>query len=182
MSFSAGQIRDMLTEYETDHHTGMDTEAVAETIYQYTSGYPYLVSAVCKIMDEKLTVPDPLPDCKSIWTAQGVEEAVRIILSSRTTLFDSMIKHIDEYPELKKLLHLMLFQGEQVAYNADNRIIDLAQMFGYVKRNGTYIHVANRVFETRLYNLFLSEEEFSNAMSTMARQDKNPDGGADGVA
>ncbi len=173
MSFSAGQIRDMLTEYETDRHTGMDTEAVAKTIYQYTSGYPYLVSAVCKIMDEKLTVPDPLSDCKSIWTAQGVEEAVRIILSSRTTLFDSMIKHINEYPELKKLLHLMLFQGEQVAYNADNRIIDLAQMFGYVKRNGTYIHVANRVFETRLYNLFLSEEEFSNAMSTMARQDKN---------
>ncbi len=173
MSFFAGQIRDMLTEYETDHHTGMDTEEVADTIYQYTSGYPYLVSAICKIMDEKLAAQESCPDRKNIWTAQGVEEAVRIILNSRTTLFDSMIKHINEYPELKKLLHLMLFQGEQVAYNQYNRAIELAQMFGYVKCVGVSVQVANRVFETCLYNLFLSEEEVSNAMSKMARQDKN---------
>lgn len=115
-------------------------------------------------MDEKLTVPDSLSDHKSIWMVRGVEEAVRILLNSRTTLFDSMIKHINEYPELKNLLHLMLFQGEQVVYNADHHIIELAQMFGYVKRSGMYIHVANRIFEMRLYNLFLSEEELSNTM------------------
>ena len=54
MGFSAVQIRTMLDAYESDHQTGMDTALVADEIYQYTSGYPYLVSAICKILDEKL--------------------------------------------------------------------------------------------------------------------------------
>ena len=37
MSFSVDQIEAMLTEYESDHHTGMDRKAVANEIYQYTS-------------------------------------------------------------------------------------------------------------------------------------------------
>lgn len=41
----------------------------------------------------------------------------------------------------------------------DNPAINLAAMFGYIcNRNGS-IQVSNRIFETRLYNLFLSEEE-----------------------
>lgn len=35
------------------------------------------------------------------------------------------------------------------------------------------IKIANRIFETRLYNMFLSEEELSNAMNSLAKQDKN---------
>jgi len=54
MSFSAGQVAAMLVEYEEDTHTGMNIEAVSSEIYQYTSGYPYLVSAICKLLDEKL--------------------------------------------------------------------------------------------------------------------------------
>lgn len=166
MSFSAAQIAAMLTAYEADHHTGMDVGAVADEIAQYTSGYPYLVSAICKTMDEKL-------DRDHIWTREGVREAVRIILKARTTLFDSMIKHISEYPELKQMLYMMLFEGERVTYNLDNHTIELACMFGYVVDDGIEVKVANRIFETRLYNLFLSEEELSNAMSREAKQDRN---------
>ncbi len=42
----------MLAAYEADHHTGMDIQAVAGLLYSYTSGYPYLVSWICKYMDE----------------------------------------------------------------------------------------------------------------------------------
>ncbi len=102
MSFSAARIGDMLQEYEAEHDTGMDMAAVAEEICQYTSGYPYLVSAVCKIMDEKLPAREAFAGGSRIWTREGVEEAVKILLQSRTTLFDSMIKHINENPDLKK--------------------------------------------------------------------------------
>ena len=54
MNFSAEQIAMMLTEYETDHQTGMDIHAVSEEIYAYTSGYPVLVSLICKRIDEKI--------------------------------------------------------------------------------------------------------------------------------
>ena len=53
MDFSIQQITDMLEEYELDYQKEMNTRKVAEEIYQYTSGYPYLVSAICKILDEK---------------------------------------------------------------------------------------------------------------------------------
>ncbi len=173
MNFSAGQIAEMLAEYDSDHHTGMDAGAVADEIRQYTSGYPYLVSAVCKIMDEKLCCTEAFADGRSVWTREGVEEAVRIILRRRTTLLDSMFKHITEYPDLKKMLYAMLFHGEQITYNQHNHVIELACMFGYTVDNGVNVQVANRIFETCLYNLFLSEEELTNAMSRKAKLDRN---------
>ena len=52
MSFSVSDIAGMLTEYEHDHHTGMDIAKLSQLIYDYTSGYPVLVSSICKYMDE----------------------------------------------------------------------------------------------------------------------------------
>ena len=173
MSFSARQIASMLREYEADYHMGMDVGAAGNHIYQYTSGYPYLVSAICKIMDEKLPDKEAFADRKAIWTAKGIDEAVKILMDRQIPLFGSMMRHISEYPDLKKLLYAMLFLGEQAAYNPDNETIELAHMFGYVKNSAMGVQVANRIFEMRLYNLFLSEEELSSAMSRAAKQDRN---------
>ena len=173
MSFSAEQIAAMLWEYETDHHTGMDVEAVAEYLYQYTLGYPYLVSALCKIIDEKLPLQGAFADEHNIWTMEGIEAAVRIILRMKAALFNSMIKHITEYPNLKEMLYAMLLKGEQIVYSQDNHTIELACMFGYIQDDGISVKVANRIFETRLYNLFLSEEELSNAICREAKENKS---------
>ena len=58
MSFSVSDIAGMLTEYENDHHTGMDIQKLSQLIYDYTSGYPVLVSSICKYMDENLSWND----------------------------------------------------------------------------------------------------------------------------
>lgn len=81
-------------------HTGMDVSVLAEEIYQYTSGYPYLVSAICKIMDEKLPDSEMIENAKSVWKREGIIEAVKVILNLRTPLFDSMIKQLDAYKGL----------------------------------------------------------------------------------
>lgn len=94
-------------------------------------------------------------------------------MNANVPLFGSMMRHISEYPDLKKMLYVMLFQGERVAYNPDHRTIELARMFGYVVNDHGIVRVANRIFETRLYNLFLSEEELESAMSKMAKRDQN---------
>lgn len=46
MSFSPDDIAEMLTDYENDHHTGMDITRISQLIYDYTSGYPVLVSSI----------------------------------------------------------------------------------------------------------------------------------------
>ena len=173
MSFSAKQIAAMLEEYESERHTGMQVAQVAEEIYQYTSGYPYLVSVICKYLDEEVPELEGFENPADVWTAGGIAEAVKILLNANVPLFGSMMRHISEYPDLKKMLYVMLFQGERVAYNPDHRTIELARMFGYVVNDHGIVRVANRIFETRLYNLFLSEEELESAMSKMAKRDQN---------
>ena len=173
MSFSADQIAVMLEEYEEDHQTGMRVTEIAKEIYRYTSGYPYLVSAICKYLDEEIPEQKGFDNPANVWTTEGIAEAVKLLLNANIPLFGSMMRHINEYPDLRKLLYVMLFQGERVAYNPDNRTIELARMFGYVVNQHGMVQVANRIFETRLYNLFLSEEELESAMSKMAKQDQN---------
>lgn len=169
MNFSAEQIAGMLCEYEADHHTGMNVEAIAEEIYQYTSGYPYLVSAICKIMDEKTAGVDD----STAWTREGILQAVNYILKADLPLFGSMIKHVNEYPTIKKMLYDILFWGESMAYNLNNRAIGLAGMFGYIREQDGRVQIANRIFETCLYEYFLSEEELASEMSGFSKQNIN---------
>ena len=73
--------REMLKEYEADKQTGMDISAIANLIYDYTSGYPVLVSHICKLNDEKL-------DASIRWTREGVVQAVGQIVKMKHPLFE----------------------------------------------------------------------------------------------
>lgn len=149
MSFSAADIAGMLEEYEADHGTGMDIGQIAELIYDYTSGYPFLVSGLCKLVDEQLSVG-------SAWTREGVLESVRILLSDQNTLFDSLINKLEDYPELEIMLRDMLFRGKEIPYVVGVRSIETAVMFGFAKKIHNRVVIANRIFETLLYDLFLA--------------------------
>lgn len=159
MSFSPKDIAGMIGEYESDHHTGMDIEEVAGLLYDCTSGYPFLVSRLCKIMDEKLTGTEMFKNPKDVWTRAGVSEAEKILLSEKNTLFESLIGKLNDYPELKELIFRLLFEGQTITYNADDPSIDMLLMFGFIKTEHALVQIANRIFETRLYNYFLTLPE-----------------------
>lgn len=159
MSFSKEDIAGMLDEYEKDYHTGMKIAEMAELLYNYTSGYPFLVSRLCKMMDEEISENGKFTSRKAAWTKEGFYEAVRMILSEKNTLFESLTQKLDSYPELNETLKSLLFTGRNIAYNADEPAIDMASMFGFIKNQEGNIAIANRIFETRLYNLYLSTTE-----------------------
>ena len=56
MSFNSLEISSMLREYSSDKNVNMDIEYISELLYEYTSGYPFLVSRICQIIDEKLKI------------------------------------------------------------------------------------------------------------------------------
>ncbi len=89
------------------------------------------------------------------------------------TLFDDLRKKITDYKELKNMLYSILFQGESYPYNPDNFVIDIGTMFGFIKENDGQVVISNRIFETRLYNLFLSEELTSSVIYQTGERDKN---------
>lgn len=173
MSFSVKQIMAMLKEYETDHHTGMDIVSIAEEIYRYTSGYPYLVSAICKAMDEKLPERGIFADTKSIWSRRGIAEAVKIMLKENIPLFDSMIRQLDEYRKLRSVIEKIMFQGKPTAFSPAEKYMNLGCMFGFLKEENGNVVIANRIFEMYLLDLFMAEESLNSEMFSYGQMNKN---------
>lgn len=162
MSFSVQDIAGMLVEYENDHHIGMDIQEMSKLIYDYTSGYPVLVSMLCKYMDEDFS-----------WTDEGLLEAVRKILSTKTPLFDSLINKLEDNDKLRDLVKMILFNGQKIPFNIDNTIIDTAYMYGFICSSDNGIAISNKIFETRLYEWYLSMERFDNPLSQIGFGDKS---------
>ncbi len=162
MSFSPDDIAGMLTDYENDHHTGMDIADISQLIYDYTSGYPVLVAEFCKIMDEL-----------SDWSSHGAIEANKQILIKKTPLFESLIGKLEDNESLRKLMHGILFKGQKIPYNPDDATIDDAFMYGFVKNDHGLIAVANRVFEVRIYNWFISLETTDSQIFAEGANDKS---------
>ena len=67
MDFLPEDIVTMLQEYENDYHTGMDIDKISRLLYEYTSGYPYLVSRICQMADEWLMGTDDFPKIQDFW-------------------------------------------------------------------------------------------------------------------
>lgn len=173
MSFSADQIADMLREYEEDNKTGMDIHAVAECIYEYTSGYPYLVSAICKLLDEEIPGSKGFENMVSVWTEEGIVEAVKILLKENTPLFDSMIKQLNTFKDLRNMVEEILYQGRIIPYSPYVESVNLGMMFGFLREDDGHIAVANRIFEMGLLNMFMTEESVSSEAYRYGQKDRN---------
>lgn len=171
MSLSAKGIAGMLAEYEDDHHTGMDVAKIAQEIRDYTGGYPFLVCRICQILDTELPGTERFVTHSDTWTVEGVHEAVKAILYETNTLFDSLMGKVYDNKELKEVLQSILFSGESVTYNPDKLAIADARMYGFVSVSEGKTVIANRIFETRLYNYFLGESEIKLAPMYRAGSD-----------
>jgi hypothetical protein len=173
MSFSAEDIGGMLKEYEKDYQTGMNVESLSQLIYDYTAGYPFLVSKICKLLDEVIAGSKEFPDRTSAWTKSGVVEAIKLLLNDSNPLFESLRNKLLDYPALRKLIYEMLFNGKDIPYNTLNESIEIAKMFGFIKNERNRAVITNRIFETLLYNYFLSEEVVESKMYESALRNKN---------
>ena len=173
MSFSKEDIEGMLCEYEDDNHTGMNLDIMANLLEQYTTGYPFLVSRICKLIDERITGSTQFPTKASAWTKEVFLEAVKLLLNEKNPLFGSLVAKLTEYPELREMLYSLLFQGNSIIYHPLNPSIEVGEMLGFVRNDNGSVVIANRIFETYLYNLFLSEDATQSGMYDLAVRDKN---------
>ena len=163
MSFSVSDIAGMLTEYKQDHHTVMDIQKLSQLIYDYTSGYPVLVSSICKYMDEN----------QKNWTSENLVSAVKVIIVSRIPLFESLINKLEDDQQLCNLLYRLLFQGEKFLFSAYDSAIQSAVMYGFVKNQNGSLEIANRIFETVIYDWFISSASTNSPIFSEGVNDKN---------
>jgi hypothetical protein len=151
MSFSAKEIETMLVAYENDYHTGMNISEIAQEIRFYTSGYPYLVSKICLLIETKLN---------RNWTLDGIQEAIKLILDENSTLFDDLFKKIEENPDLQNLLYDLTVGDKEFLYNAHDPVIKFGLMFCFLGKNGNNkLSVHNKIFEIVITDYFISRNK-----------------------
>ena len=173
MSLSTEGIKGMLDEYEADHHTGMDTGTISACIGQYTSGYPYLVSRICELIDTKL-VPAKFSSLSEAWTEAGVDEAVKVLLADGDNpLFGSVMGKLENYPTLTPQLRDILMKGDVIAWKPYDQEQAKLRMYGFIQNRDNTVAIANRIFEMLLYQYFLGETTKNDAFRRDALLNKS---------
>lgn len=152
MSFSKEEIGTMLEEYAAYNNLTMNIAKLSDRIYFFTSGYPFLVSRICKTLDEKI-----YPDNKKNWNVEDIDKAVKLIIGEVNTLFESIVKNLENNEELYDLVKRLLINGELILFNALDPLINLGLTYGIFKQGINGIEISNKIFEEIIYNYMLSK-------------------------
>ena len=155
MAFSPTEIAPMLVEYSKAENVPMNIPALAQRLHYYTSGYPFLVSKLCKTIAEDI-LPNRIANSDTIgtektWHLDDVEDSVKLLLKENNTNFDSLIKNLENNKDLYDLVYRTIIEGEIIPFNPDNSLIQRGVMYGLFKDNGQ-VKIHNRLYEQRLYN------------------------------
>ncbi len=156
MGFSPSEIAPMLEDYAKEEQVKMDITALSEKLYYYTSGYPFLISKLCKTIAEEIL---PFKEEKT-WTLADVEKAVNLLLQETNTNFDTLIKNLENDQELYDFVFSILMEGAHFNFNVHSPLIFMGFQYGiFSNRSGVRIH--NRIYEQLIYNYMSSKMEIS---------------------
>ncbi len=128
LSFSPSEIETMLSEYSLEKGIKPDIPKIAEKLYYYTSGYPYLVSKLCKFIDEEIM---PAGENHN-WSVSDVDEAFTMIVRENytTTLFDSLTKNLENHRNLHDNVFNIVINGKKIPFNINVPVINLGYLYG----------------------------------------------------
>jgi inhibitor of KinA sporulation pathway (predicted exonuclease) len=175
MEFYPNEIAYMLRQYSEAEGVAMDFEAISERLYYHTSGYPFLVSKLCKNIVEDVL---PTKENKTEWTLEDVEESVKLFLKEKNTNFDSVIKNLENHADLYSLANRIIINGEIIPFNQYNPTIEKGILYGIFKRNGQ-IRIHNRIYEQLIYDYMISKRITSEENVNYGGRFINDDGSLD---
>ena len=145
MSLQVEEIIPMLNEYAADKNVKMDAQSIAERLFYYTSGYPFLVSKLCKMMDERFLKHEE-------WTTEDIDTAVRVLLTEQNTNFESLTKNLKNNPELYDFVYKIAIDNETIPFSIYNELTQLGIIHGIFKtQNGAGVRIHNRIYAELIY-------------------------------
>ena len=147
MNLQPFEIKPMLDEYVAEKGVKMDTEYMAERLFYYTSGYPFLVSKLCKMLDEDIL---PTKEIKEL-TENDLELAVRKLIAESNSNFDSLIKNLENNKELYSLVYSIAIDGEPVSLNIHHPTTNLGVLYGIFRSNGR-LSIHNKIYNELIVN------------------------------
>lgn len=159
LTFLPSEIVSMLDDYAQKNKVRIDSKAIAEQIYYYTSGYPFLVSHLCKIFAEDI-LPHKL---QKEWQAEDMNKAVQLLLKEYNTNVESLTTNLANNQELYKLVFNLVMNEAKVPFNRHNAVIAKGILYGILREEGGQTKIHNRLYEQLIFdymttNLLVSGE------------------------
>ena len=145
MNLQPHEIKPMLAEYAKDKAVKIDTQLIADSLFYYTSGYPFLVSKLCKMLDEEIIEKDE-------WTTDDVEYAVKELVKESNTNFDTQVKNLENNKELYEMVYKIAVENDKIPFNVHNPTTNFAALYGIlVNKNGNAV-IHNRIYREVIVN------------------------------
>ena len=169
MNLSPSEIKPMLDDYAQEQGVVMDTQKIAERLFHFTSGYPYLTSHLCKLIAEEILPNKTVKE----WTEDDVFQAYRLIVRERNNAnFDTVVKNLKDYPDLYQLVYALVIDGLTTPYNDYDATISLGILHGIFGRSesGT-LKIHNRIYREIIADMMISEWR----TGTIIRGNRNTD-------
>jgi hypothetical protein len=150
MNFKPVEIASMLYEYVADKLVKMDIQQIAERLFFYTNGYPYLICKLCKIIDEDiLLTKDSLS-----WAIEDVDKAAQMMMKEGENVnFDSLLINLEHNPDLYELVNKLIFDNENVDYQPKVPVIAKGILYGVFAANEQgKLAIHNRIYREYIAN------------------------------
>ena len=155
MTFHPEEIAQMLSDYENDVHTGMDINAISEEIYKFTTGYPFLVSYICKKIDE---------DFGQEWTSESIVKAVKVLVQGNSTLMDDLSKNLENNAEFREFMYSVSVNSVSYSFSLLNPMVNMGNMFSYIRNKEGRVAIHNLIFEEALFLYFTLDYTIKNSI------------------
>ncbi|MEM9985569.1 MAG: AAA family ATPase, partial [Bacteroidota bacterium] len=141
----------------------INVEWFADRLYYYTSGYPFLVSKLCKAIAEKL-----LPKkSERRWTETDLEKAVQLLLRENNPLYHEVIEVLEGYDGLSDLVNQVLLVADDKASDSSDFLIRAGRRHGIFKRTGP-LAIHNPIHVEKIYNYMTSRMHVQHSMSKLS--------------
>ena len=155
MNLYPDEIKPMLADYMQEQGIKMDTQVIADRLFYLTSGYPFLVSQLCKIIAEEIMPTQTLKE----WTEADVNKAFRMLLRKRNIAnFDTLLKNLKEYPDLYNLVYSLVIDSATTPYSDHNFTVNLGILHGIFGRTEDgMLKIHNRIYREIIAEMMISE-------------------------
>jgi Predicted AAA-ATPase len=163
MNLYPKEIIPMLEDYMSETGVKMNPKKIAEHLFYYTSGYPFLVSKLCKTIEE-----DYVSKRKSKkWTLADIDQAAYDLVRESNANFDSLVKNLEDNKPLFNLVYGIAVDNVKFPYSPHEPIANLGVLYGiFANREGLVIH--NLIYSQVIINYMTlklqRETTFENAM------------------
>ncbi len=158
MTFKPKQIETMLVDYvnatkqsnnKRDSLPKMDIAKIAKKLYYYTSGYPYFVSKLCKIIDEKIKPKE--------WKTTHIIDAIKLLLKERNNAnFDTVKKNIENDEPLRNFIQAISINVEVHNYYSQIPLIENAIMHGLIREKDRSAIIFNKIYDEFLTDYLIA--------------------------